>query len=91
MGQRARVIIRCVRVEGGPTDGELLECLNDTSRQSTNIRSSVTLNFSDIGETTDTEAIVLAVKGASDRFSNRGLSYTRRTDHAKNLAFDRAA
>src|SRR5690606_32238765 len=64
----------------------LLQGLDDSSGESSNISPSVTLDFSNVGKTSDTESVKLAVKSASYRFSNRSLSDTGWSDKAKDLA-----
>ncbi|KAI6759228.1 hypothetical protein HG530_009908 [Fusarium avenaceum] len=62
--------------------------LNHATGEGTDIGSSVTLDLSNIRETTDTESVVLAVQSTGNRLSNTCLTHARRSDKAKNFAFN---
>ena len=66
----------------------LLQRLDDSTRKSTDIGTSVTLDLSNIRQATNREAIVLSVQSARDRLSNTCLSNTRRSNEAQDLSLD---
>ena len=58
--------------------------LNNSPGHSSDIGTSVTPNFSFISDSTQGNSYEFSVKGFRNRFSNRGLSDTGRTDKTKN-------
>jgi len=78
-------LVNLINQDKGVLSLALLQSLNDATRKSTNVGTTVTLDLSNIGKTTDTESVVLAVQRASDGLSDTCLSDTRRTNEAKNL------